>query len=102
KLGAFNAGWIWGGERFTLPPEAHALTVPVRGQLAVEYERSLVFDRKALPSIALLRLRALDVAHPVFSSLRCGLFQQAWKRFEVDSSEIDDILAAKGSETRAT
>ncbi|HEU5055332.1 MAG TPA: proprotein convertase P-domain-containing protein [Kofleriaceae bacterium] len=61
--------------------------VPVRGAADVEYEKRLVALKALTPQQA-LRIRALDWAMPVFSSIRCDLWKQARARLRASPPDL--------------
>lgn len=65
--------------RFQEGGDERVAMLPVRGAADVEYEKRLV-SVKALSPQQVLRIRALDWATPVFSSVRCDLWKQARAR----------------------
>jgi subtilisin-like proprotein convertase family protein len=82
--------WQWLNNnvmRFQTGSTAPLSMIPVRGNADVEYEKRLVAVRALTPE-QILRIRALDWATPVFSKLRCGLWQDARARLRKDPPAI--------------
>jgi len=65
--------------RFQAGADERVAMLPVRGAADVEYEKRLV-SLKALTPQQVLRIRALDWATPVFSTVRCDLWKAARAR----------------------
>jgi hypothetical protein len=91
---ADNWAWDWVNNqdsriRMRAPQGLPALSmIPIRGNVDVEYENRLLGVR-ALTPIQILRVRALDWKRPVFSRLRCGLWQDAAARFNQTAPELN-------------
>ncbi len=77
-------------------PGAHPLVMlGVRGETTVQLEAALV-SRGVLAADDVLRIRALDWAHPVASELRCGLLDDAHARARagaLDPAAFGDLAA---------
>lgn len=63
--------------------------IPVRGNSDVAMETSLV-TTKVLTPYQVLRARALDSSHPVFSEFRCNLWRDAYADFKVSPPSYGD------------
>ena len=100
KVQANNWPWDWANDgvlRLTPPAEGEAevAVIPVRGEATLQVELSLV-SRKVLDPIDVLRVRALDWKHPVFSDFRCGLFlaaeERLWDSPPEDATKNADLI----------
>jgi hypothetical protein len=88
---ADEAGWPWAwvtSPTIRIPPptdgEPALALLAVRGETTVQAEAALS-SRRVLEAEDVLRVRALDWTHPVFSELRCGLFRDAAERARAGS-----------------
>jgi len=89
-------GWPWAflqdDALFLAPPtagETPLVLMGVRGETTVQMEAALV-ARQVLSPMDVLRVRALDWRHPLASSLRCGLFEDALARDAIDVAAATD------------
>ena len=81
-------GWVNGDTmRIGAPPGATLTQIPVRGNADITTEQQMIAVRALTPQ-QVIRVRALDWMNPVFSDLRCGLWQGAVERFRVDPPSL--------------
>jgi hypothetical protein len=92
---AQGQGWPWGWVTDPTvridPPEADdtaLVMIAVRGETTVQAEAALL-SRQVVDAQQLLAVRALDWQHPVFSELRCGLWEAAAQRVEASQTGLD-------------
>jgi hypothetical protein len=88
---AVSATWPWnwqtaGSLRFSANATAPLFMIPVRGNADIEVENRL---NTTLTPQQILRVRALDWKHPVFSDLRCNLWKTANAHFQSSPPAID-------------
>ena len=79
--------WEWWNDkmlRLSPPGSPDRITMmPIRGATVVAYEKQMLSTR-ALTTDQVIRVRALDWAHPTLSEFRCGLFTNALPRIQAD------------------
>ena len=88
--------WPWGwlnnqdGRMRLARPETRSaiFMMPIRGNADVDYENRVVAAR-ALGPMDVIRVRALDWKHPVFSEFRCNLWKDAVARFEDNPPQLN-------------
>jgi hypothetical protein len=88
---AVQSGWPWnwfsaGTIRFSANPSSPLFMIPVRGNSDIEVENRL---ESTLTPQQILRVRALDWTHPVFSDFRCNLWKTAQSNFQTSPPAID-------------
>lgn len=91
-----NWPWDWlnnDGERVRLPSTASVAPLgmlPVRGNADIAFEGRLMTPKltAVLTPSQVLQIRALDWKQPVFSEFRCGLWIDAFQRFETTPPKI--------------
>lgn len=92
----YGGAWSWvrGDSLRLLPPgplDETLTLVPVRGRLPMEKSLALV-ARGALTPAQAVRVRALDVRHPVMSGFRCRLYAEGRER--IAQGALDEAIAA--------
>lgn len=84
--------WDWLNDevvRLGSPVGDTVVQIPVRGNADVAMETSLV-TTKVLTPYQILRARALDSDHPVFSDFRCNLWKDAYANFKASPPDYGD------------
>ena len=84
--------WDWLNDevvRLGSPVGDTVVQIPVRGNADVAMETSLV-TTKVLTPYQILRARALDSDHPVFSEFRCNLWKDAYANFKASPPDFGD------------